>query len=339
MADSGVDVYFGTVVRGAPFREGGALLRLDWDRGEVVADSAVYIRDIDSDPNPRGHSRGCRGIAIAGDTVYACNYHTICVYDRELTCHSELSNGLMLGLHEVFLDGESMWVTSTPIDAAIQVSLADASILDSCWPREHPLLQRTLKLTPPELDKAADNRLLFFAESAKRPVAHLHLNAVLPWADRVLALFNTKGMVVDLRTAETLVSDSALTGGHNLVAVDDCHFASCGTLNQTVRIYEAATGRLADVIDLRTFEWVRELEKRAERHLSRLESVARALGKSLAKMLFVRGLWCHGEWLFVGVAPASILRIHWPSGQFMDAFCYSENPRVAVHGLCAAERC
>ena len=79
-------VYFGTVVRTAPVSEGGELIKLNWDdktitrRVPIVPDNPSVAHD----PNPRGNTRGCRGIQIRDGHVLAANYHTIEVFDREL---------------------------------------------------------------------------------------------------------------------------------------------------------------------------------------------------------------------------------------------------------------
>ena len=64
-----MDIYFGTVVRSAPVRDGGELVRLDWDAKRVVKRVSVAPENpnLDHDPNPRGNTRGVRGVQIRGE--------------------------------------------------------------------------------------------------------------------------------------------------------------------------------------------------------------------------------------------------------------------------------
>ncbi len=57
---------FGTVVRNAPVKQGGELVLLDWKKKTVIKTVPVFPDNpsMDDDPNPRGNTRGCKGIAI-----------------------------------------------------------------------------------------------------------------------------------------------------------------------------------------------------------------------------------------------------------------------------------
>ena len=81
-----MDVYFGTVIRAAPVRAGGSLVRLDWDSKKILHEVPIVPADpaLDHDPNERGNVRGCRGIQVVGDRVIAAAYHTLNVFDLSL---------------------------------------------------------------------------------------------------------------------------------------------------------------------------------------------------------------------------------------------------------------
>ena len=49
--------------------------------------------------------------------------------------------------------------------------------------------------------------------------------------------------------------------------------------------------------------------------------------------LFVRGLDRLGDLLFVGVSPATILCIDEHQGKLVDAYSYSQDVGVCIHGL------
>ena len=57
-------VYFDTVKRTYPVREAGELVKLDWSAKKVLKTVPVYPfdPDIEEDSNPRGNSRGGKGM-------------------------------------------------------------------------------------------------------------------------------------------------------------------------------------------------------------------------------------------------------------------------------------
>ena len=81
-----MDVYFGTVIRAAPVRAGGSLVRLDWDSKKILREVPIVTADpaLDHDPNERGNVIVCRCIKVVGDKVIAAAYHTLNVLDREM---------------------------------------------------------------------------------------------------------------------------------------------------------------------------------------------------------------------------------------------------------------
>ena len=79
-------VFFGTVVRGASVASGGELVKLDWGAKRVIRRVPIFPENprLDHDPNPRGNTRGCRGLVQAGDKLLAADYHTVRVFDLDL---------------------------------------------------------------------------------------------------------------------------------------------------------------------------------------------------------------------------------------------------------------
>ena len=110
-----MQVYLGIVVRTAPMREGGELVKIDWAEKSVQASLTIFPDDpsLDHDPNPRGNGRGCRGIALVDDGVLAATYHTLKVFDADLVQRRDISHDLMAGLHELhMLDDGTIWAAS-----------------------------------------------------------------------------------------------------------------------------------------------------------------------------------------------------------------------------------
>ncbi len=337
-----MNVYFSTVVRGAPDGAGGEVVKIDWSRKRVVARAPIaVVNPAVRDPNPRGNTRGGRGILIDGDEVLVASYHSLMVFDRSLRPRRQVSHPLFVDLHEISWDGDGcIWATSTHIDAAVKVDRTGRTV-QAWWPREDPVPARRFQLTPLALEKDADNRTAFLGLSVYSP-SHVHLNAATMWEGRPLMLLNRFGCVVRLDPTEVLIEDPALRGAHNVLVADD-HILVNNTLGRAVHVYDRA-GRLAARIDLTAFAPVRRILRRhglaragcwLARH-GRPSRVFRRVFERvvIARPVFVRGLCATARGtVLVGISPATILEIDWRRHALVDRFSFSSDRHVCVHGL------
>lgn len=331
-------VYFGTVIRSAPVRLGGELVCLDWEAKKILAKVPVFPAEpsLDHDPNPRGNTRGCRGISVTGNQVVAADYHTLNIFDLDLNHQQSISHGTMAGVHEICpAEKDGMWVASTAIDAALKFDLKSGHVLDEFWPREISEFQRAFDLEPMDIDKAADNRAAFLGESHVHHPSHLHLNAVREWQGDTFALFNRFGAICNLSSGSIVIRDSELLKGHNLDFLHDGTVVANDTIKHSVRLYDIRTGNLIRIINTGHFAWVRSVRNRAT--FTNVAKRARlALGfteSAIARPLFLRGLAVSGNSLFVGLSPASILHINLRTSELVDAYQFSSDVNECIHGL------
>ncbi len=330
-------VYFSTVVRAASIPEGGQVALLDWQTKEIEAQVPIYPTNPEiTDPNPRGNTRGGRGIALLGDHVVVASYHTLKVYDRNLVHQRDISHPLMAGLHEIHTDGERrIWCASTSLNAALVIDFETGETVEEYWPREMPGFQQALDLIPMEIDKSADNRTEFLVRDPADNPYHLHLNTVVPWRGETYALFHGFGAVVNLDREEIVIRDQALHRAHNLLFHDDGTVSINDTYGRAIRTYDLETGSLERVIDLTEFKPVRDaIRKNQLGYL--VKGVLRKLRfhqMSVPRPVFVRGLDKLDNRLFVGMSPAIILCIDWESGALIDWYQHSEDVATCVHGL------
>jgi hypothetical protein len=334
-------VYFSTVVRSAPLESGGEFVLLDWQTKTIEARAVIYPTNPEiDDPNPRGNARGARGVGFVGDHVVVASYHTLKVYDRELRHQRDISHPLMVGLHEVYVDGSDangggrIWVASTSIDAVLVIDCETGDAVQQYWPREMPGLQRELGLTPLPIDKKADNRTRFLEQRHAGHPSHLHLNAITTWRGETYALFNAPGVIANLDRDEVTVRDRALRHGHNLVLCDGTAMVN-DTFGRAVRAYDLHRKAPGPVIKLDAFRTVRAVVCKHQ-----LGYLAKGVLKKLLfhqlsapRPIFVRGLDMVGDLLFVGISPAAILCIDRRTGELVDSFRYSDDVAVCVHGL------
>ncbi|MFB6097516.1 MAG: hypothetical protein ABEK84_00060, partial [Salinibacter sp.] len=146
---------------------------------------------------------------------------------------------------------------------------------------------------------------------------------------------NAYGVVANLTTEDIVLRHERLQGGHNLVIGDDGVAIVNDSFGKAVRFYDLDAGGLRRTIDLTDYKWVRDLirweipgywGKEALRKIGVIES-------SVAKPLFVRGLVRRGDTLFIGISPASILQVDLTTGALVDAYQYSSDVHVCIHGL------
>jgi hypothetical protein len=335
-------VYFSTVVRAAPQLRGGEVVKLDWATKQVLARHPI-VPDNPAvhDPNPRGSTRGGRGILLIDDEVWVASYHSLLVFDSDLRYRRQVSHPLFANLHELASDGENIWVTSTDLDGAVKIDRSGRG-LDAWWPREDPVTAARYGLSPLAFDKDADNRTLHVGISSMAP-GHVHLNAVAVANGRPLMALNRFGAVVQLRPTQILVDDRSSSGCHNLVATADGHILVNDTAGRAVRVYDSS-GEQIRSIALTCFTPVNRILMRNT--LPALGAWLATNGRparvfhpifhrfAVARPIFVRGLALtpRGTAL-VGISPATVLEIDWARGRLIDMFTYSRNRHVCVHGL------
>jgi hypothetical protein len=332
-----IKVYFSTVVRSAPQEQGGEIILVDWNSKKVEARQPIYPTNPEmNDPNPRGNTRGGRGIEFYGDEVVVANYHTLKVYDRELRPTRDISHPLLVGLHETFSDGDGrVWATSTAIDVVLGIDIRNGSVFQEYWPREVQAFQKALDLIPLEIDKQADNRTKFLEKKHSLHPSHLHLNAVASWKGRMYGLFNAFSTIADLDTGEVVIQDKSLHHPHNLHIDEDGTAIVSNTFDRSIHVYNLNTRKLERTIKLTKFGFVRYLYIKDQ-----LNYLARGFLKMVLfpqinapRPVYLRGLDKIGDLLFAGISPATILCIDMKSGNLLDSFSYSNDVNTCIHGL------
>ncbi len=319
-------VYFSTVRRKRPIREGGELVKLDWEAKRVLKALPVFPSDPDiaDDPNPRGNSRGGKGILLRGGEVFVGTYHTLLVFDRDLNLKRRIRNHLFVNIHEICAAGESIWVSATTIDCALKVDMSGRT-LRTWWPREEPLLRKRFGLSPLAIDKAADNRLLHLHQELGQQESHTHLNAVCRSGQRTLALLNRQGALVQIEPdVRVVLEDRRLRNSHSpTVSPDGRQVVICSSFQKDLLFYDLEGGGFIKRLHLLDFPEVAALKEEFP-------------DQPFNAAIFVRGLeFIAPDRLLVGISPASLLEIDAARGRLLGMFRYGRDVGDAVHGLAA----
>lgn len=329
-------IYFSTVFRYAPNDQGGELVKLDWENKRVLNRVVISPKSLKiNDPNPRGNSRGGRGIAVTNGKIYVASYCELQVFDLELNHLKNISHPLMSGLHEVFLVNDNqLWITCTPLDCALLLDLTTEKITKSYWPREMNAFQERWNLKPQELDKESDNRVKFLAAKENENPNHTHFNAISVWNGDVFGLLNRFGAVINLSNESVLIEEKNIWGCHNLLFSNEGLIFINDTRNQGIQIYDNK-GKFIKRINLLPYH---PISKKLKLYKMTAPLKVYLERRNLIKYgtvmpFFVRGLDINGDLLYFGISPASIICINWKTEQLIDVYNYSTDERIAVHGL------
>lgn len=324
-------VFLSTVVRGAPLERAGELISLDWDRKKVLKRVPIVPTEPSiRDPNTRGGGRGGRGIVLLPDELFVASYHTLLGFDYDLNPTRRITNNNFAGLHEITLDGDGIWVSSTALGCVLKVDL-QGRVKQQWWAHEDPVVQRQFAPAPLRVDKSQDNRLSYLADFSR-----VHLNNVVVHEGRVYVCFNHHGAVLRLFPTEVVAHDPALKGCHNGVVTHDEKMLINDSHHHRIVVCDLKTGRVSKRIDLIEFPEVAALAT-----ASRIKDVAPwvrlrnfIIRKRMTRPLFTRGMCLlDRSRVLVGVSPASVLEIDYEKSRLLDHFTLSQSANECVHGL------
>lgn len=320
-------IYFDTVKRKRPVNEAGELVKLDWTTKKIEKIVPMFPQnpEVEHDSNPRGNSRGGKGILLSDDNeIFAATYHSIHVFDLDLNLKRIITNNLFVNIHEMCWDGEYIWVSSTAIDCAVKVD-KEGNTLKTWWPREEIRLQERFGLERMDIDKGADNRLKYIHAEISTKQHHTHLNSVIKSIGNgnTYAFLNKQGVLVQMEPETAIIiQDENLRGGHSpAVTFDGKHVIICSSMNKDILVYNLENGNLEQKIHLPDFKEIGELQKQFP-------------DQPFNRTIFVRGLEIIDSGrILTGISPASILEIDLNSGHLTDFYRFSDDIGDAVHGL------
>lgn len=108
-------VVVSSVGRGAALdRASGYIRILDLERGAVTFKAPVpESRWRTDDPNPRGGTRGARGVSVHGDRFVLGTHEDITVMDSSWRLVRRFTHRLLSSVHDVFADERGIWVANT----------------------------------------------------------------------------------------------------------------------------------------------------------------------------------------------------------------------------------
>ncbi|MBV9010048.1 MAG: hypothetical protein JO354_12920 [Verrucomicrobia bacterium] len=113
-----------SVVRSACHGEShGGVYLVDLDSGAI--DQVIDWNDPAISWEGRGGDRGLRGIAFHGDEIYIAASDEVFVYDRTFTLLTSYRNKYLKHCHEIFIKGDTLYLTSTKTNSILEFDLAE----------------------------------------------------------------------------------------------------------------------------------------------------------------------------------------------------------------------
>jgi len=179
---------------------------------ETLVPESVWRRH---DPNPRGGTRGTRGVSVHGNRLVIAGAERLYVFDESWQLVDEHTHRLMADVHDVLAEERGIWVVSTGIDALLLYGW-DGELLWSRPLREDERLMEELGRPGhwlPPLDPAVDYR---DPRHRARVFDALHLNGLGRGDEGILLSF---GRVV------TREEDAGRAGFSALACFDGESFA------------------------------------------------------------------------------------------------------------------
>ncbi|HST26719.1 MAG TPA: hypothetical protein VLJ76_12095 [Gaiellaceae bacterium] len=167
----------------------GCLRVLDLDRGRlsfVTPSPESTFRQ--ADPNPRGGTRGTRGVSVFGDRIVIANAERLFVFDTSWNLVAELSNDLMADVHDVLAEERGIWAAATGIDQLLLVGW-DGELRYAWSFRKERTLLKELGFGRRALPKAAPILDLRDPRERNSGYDRLHLNSLGRGASGLLLSF------------------------------------------------------------------------------------------------------------------------------------------------------
>lgn len=317
-----------------------------WPSGQRINERTIAPENPTViDPNPRGNSRGGRGVVVYDDVVLVANYHTIEVCDHQLCKLGTVTDGNFAGLHEITRRGERLFVACTALNAVAELSLSvKPSVLELTrvatplvamrywWPTENESVCQQLEIPPTYYTgKHSDNRLQYLDLHNRGNAGHLHLNAVDCDDNHAYALLNKPGAILDLDEMRIVLRDPLLEGAHNLEFVAPGRAYVVSTRAGLLVECDLSRGEVRPLINLNETPFAKQLTRGSRR--SRLSPFQRRSADQSAQPLFWRGLAINEDWIFIGTSPAAILGFDRRTFTYCGVAPMSQNVREIIHGI------
>jgi hypothetical protein len=292
----------------------GGVYLVDLETGETQ--QKLDWNDPSIDWEGRGGDRGLRGIAFHGELVYLAASDEIFVYDAHFKPVRSFSNRYLKHCHEIFVDGDSLFIVSTGYDSVLQFDIATGRFVRGLCLRlgEVGLAMRRVGLRPRPSFSVFDPN----SDQGPAPGDTSHVNNVFVDGGVVYVSGTGLGNIWVIERDRLSRFARIPYGSHNARP-----FRGGVLLNHTATDRVAFLSRGGRV--LRSFPLPR---------YDPSELVHASLTSDVARQAFGRGLTVAGEDLVIGgSSPATITAYRFEDAATLRSVNLTMDVRNAVHGL------
>lgn len=317
-----VRVFATTVIRGSEDSElTGFLLEIDWRANGIKKQIPIPLDTRHPFWNSRGGNRGGRGLMYHNGILYVATAMSILLYDDNLNRIGEITHPHLGGLHEIYIDDNGIWVTSTLHDLIIKLDF-NGKMIEEWYGCQSKHLQKEFDFQDRKLNLSlafpAENFVQHYENYCKEEI--FHLNSVFPHNHSLYALSSRMKAFIRVKPdIKVVIKDNDLRAPHNGIIPVENQVIINDTRNQCLRIYSLETG---------------------ERLLSMFTPVFGAPQKSaqFASYGWQRGLFPLKHPLYlVGTSPAAVFEVDIQKGLIGQVCRIDTDVRHCIHGLTAVK--
>ena len=322
-------VFATTVIRGSQNSElTGFLVELDWKNNKVKQKIPIPIDTKHPLWNERGGNRGGRGLFVYDKTLYVATALSILKFDKDLNQIGTIEHSYLAGLHEIYIDSEGIWLTSTVHDLILKVDF-DGNLLKEWWGSESSILQKELKFSQRTLNLNLNfSEENFVADYQKYcGEERLHINTV--WVDKnqIYILSNSRNAFVKIfpKPETIIVQDKELRSPHNGIITPDGRILINDTQNQCIRVYESSGKR------------IKTINTSISSKHSIMSRKSFQLSQQFAKPGWQRGLTHIRDSIYlVGTSPATVFEVDIDKEIIGQQCKIDDDVKHCIHGLVAS---
>lgn len=315
------------VVRQGPPDANSFLYDIDWTHHRIRQRIAIPSPVL-SNPGPRGGARGARGVLSMDNRHIVANFNSLLVYSDTWKLEKILSHPHFNGIHEIDADNDSIWVTSTGLDAIVRID-REGRLIDEWFLGELDTGSRDeLGIAARVIDHDSDHRYHVYDNDE----LVTHVNSVRLHDGHPIICLKKQGILVDLANTKLLSVSHEGAGFHNGTYIDN-NIALVNSSHEQ-RLYAIDTVSKEEEL---LIDWANRPASPStaiDRLISTVFST-RSSPDGAAKAGWTRGLAIMNTGnIVVGLSPATIVEIDLEKKLIVSAMVLSEDIHEAIHGLC-----
>ena len=315
--------YVSTVIRGSLNELSGFLIVIDWSKKQIINKISLPENSEHKYWNARGGNRGGRGIAFDKRTniLFVATATEVLKYSMDLKLIGRINHDYMAGIHDILLEKNGLWITSTVHDLVFKIDFY-GKVIEEWWGSKSIKFKKLYSFNDRELNIKMNFSNKSFEKRYEKYCSEeiFHINSVASYSESIYILSNFKKSILQIKPVEKiLITDNELISPHNICITDDKKVLINDTGNQCVNIYNFLSGKKEAVISTNI-------------------TLSNEISLQFARAGWQRGLaYIKKDHYLVGTSPAQLFELNIATGEIIKQLVLDNNVRHCVHGLKVVE--